>query len=179
VRPLQAVCSPSCAKAQVDKAKARQAEAQRIADVRMTKAQREALKTLPTLLKEAQKEFNRYIRLRDIRAGHGCISCATPYATSEALTGGGWDAGHYRSVGSAPHLRFEPENVHLQCKRCNQHKSGNAVDYRIGLAQRIGLRALESLEADQAGRKWTRDDVRAIRDQYRAMARELEKQCQS
>ncbi len=33
---------------------------------------------------------------------------------SEKL-GGGFDAGHYRSRGAAPHLRFYTLNIHGQC----------------------------------------------------------------
>lgn len=51
---------------------------------------------------------------------------------------GGWDAGHYRSRGSASHLRFNLLNIHKQCVKCNRFNSGNAVDYRIRLIKRIG-----------------------------------------
>ena len=123
-------------------------------------------------MKDAQAAFNKYIRLRD--AGKPCICCGGNL-TSDAI-GGGFDAGHYRSVGSAPHLRFDERNVHGQRKQCNRYGAGRAVDYRIGLIGRIGIDQVESLEADQTPRKLTVEDLRQIRDAYRAKARELEKE---
>jgi hypothetical protein len=42
------------------------------------------------------------------------------------------------------------------------------VDYRIGLIERIGLPAVEALESDQEPRKYSIQDLKAIRDEYRA-----------
>jgi hypothetical protein len=50
------------------------------------------------------------------------------------------------------------------------------VDYRIGLIGRIGLEAVEALEADNRVHKWERDELIAIRDLYRRKRKELEKQ---
>jgi hypothetical protein len=50
---------------------------------------------------------------------------------------------------------------------------GNVVGYRLGLIAKIGLEAVESLEADNTPKKWTRDDVRKIRDDYRKKLREM------
>jgi hypothetical protein len=68
------------------------------------KSLREALekaKTRGTHLKELQAAFNQWIRLRD--AGQPCIACGRYHQ-------GQLHAGHYRSVGSCPELRFEPDN---------------------------------------------------------------------
>lgn len=145
------------------------------ADRAKTKARKEAIKTIPQLLQECQREFNKFIRERDRMAGVVCISSGRPLDWS----GNGVDAGHYRSVGSAPHLRFDERNCHAQSKHDNQWKSGNAVDYRMGLIKRIGLEAVEALEADNRIHKWTREELTAIRDTYRAKVRELKKQRES
>ena len=65
-------------------------------------------------------------------------------------------------------MRFVESNCHRQLKRCNRYGAGRAVDYRIGLIARIGLAAVEAIESDQTLRKYTSDDLRAIRDEYRA-----------
>lgn len=124
---------------------------------------KERLKTRSDYLKEAQRAFNLYIRLRD--SGRGCICCGAPLQSGGV--GGGFDAGHYRSVGSAPHLRFDERNCHGQTKRCNRWGAGRAVDYRIGLVRRIGREAVEALEADQEPRHWTIEQLIAIRETYR------------
>lgn len=137
-----------------------------------TRARKAAIKTLPELKKEAQHAFNAYIRERDRVAGHRCISSGRLLDWS----GNGVDAGHYRSVGSAPHLRYDERNCHAQSKHDNQWKSGNAVDYRIGLIQRIGIEAVEALESDNRIHHWTREELIAIRDTYKRKLKELKAQ---
>ena len=125
-----------------------------------TRRRKEAIKTIPQLTREAQLAFNAYIRARDQAAGHDCISSGRPLDWS----GNAVDAGHYRSTGAAPHLRFNEDNCHAQSKHDNQFLAGNAIDYRIRLISRIGLERVEALEADNEIRKWTREELIAIRD---------------
>ena len=132
----QAVCSPKCALATVEVQKAKEKKSLAQADRREIKVRKEALKTRGDHIREAQQAFNEYIRTRDQAAGHLCISSGKPLDWS----GNAVDAGHYRSVGSAPHLRFDERNCHAQSKQDNRFLSGNAVDYRIGLIARIGRR---------------------------------------
>lgn len=127
------------------------------------------LKTKGDLIAEAQVAFNAYIRARDQLAGHPCISSGLPLDWS----GNNVDAGHYRSRGSAPHLRFNEDNVHAQSKQENRYKSGNAVDYRIGLIARIGLARVEALEADNEPRRYTVDELIAIKTLYRLKLKAL------
>ena len=109
---------------------------------------------------------NAYIRARD--ADQPCISCDT-------LTPSAWHAGHYMSVGSESALRYDPANIHRQCLACNVHKGSNAIQYRIRLVQRIGLAEVERLEGPQPVVKWTRESLKAIRDEFRRKAREVGK----
>jgi hypothetical protein len=161
----QQACSLSCA--------ARFAKKQRLSKEKQERAQtkerKAALKRIPDLIKEAQIEFNRFVRERD--AGKPCICCGRPLGTGDI--GGSFDAGHYRSTGSASHLRFDERNCHAQSKACNRWGAGRAVDYRIGLIARIGLAAVEALETDNTPHKWTREELIAIRDTYRAKVKEL------
>ena len=125
----QAVCSPKCGLAikDVNQDKARKA----IAEVgrKELRAAKERIKPKGQYMREAQAAFNAWIRARD--AAQPCISCGRHHD-------GKYDAGHYRTVGSNPALRFEPLNCHKQCVPCNQHKSGDIVNYRISLVVRIG-----------------------------------------
>ncbi len=102
------------------------------------RAKRESFKTKAQWDKEAQSAFNRYIRIRD--EGKPCVSCGSPLiGKSNYLTGSAIDASHYRSRGAASQLKFNVFNVHSACTRCNRQLSGNAVEYRIHLIERIGL----------------------------------------
>lgn len=121
------------------------------------------LKTRREYVADCQKAFNAMIRARDI--SQLCICCDKPL-TIEAV-GGGYDCGHYRSVGSAPHLRFDERNAHGQTKQCNRWGSGRAVDYRLGLIKRIGLEAVEALECDQTTRKYTVVELKELITEFR------------
>lgn len=155
-----------------DKAHKQRAKAERIAqreDRKTIRMKMENLKTRSDYLKEAQQAFNSFIRERDRLSGHYCISSGRPLDWS----GNSVDAGHYRSIGSAPHLRFDERNCHAQSKHDNRYLAGNAVDYRIGLIARIGLEAVEALEADQTPRKHTIEQLKAIKAHYVAKLKEL------
>lgn len=119
---------------------------------------KEKLKTVGDYTKEAQASINKYIRLRD--DGKPCISCGS---LPEQKLGGTMDAGHYRSRGSAGHLRFNVFNIHAQCVKCNRYNSGNAVDYRISLIKKIGLDRVEKLENDNSPRKFTIEYLKRVK----------------
>lgn len=111
--------------------------------------------------KKAQAMFNAYIRLRD--ADCGCISCNKP-----ANWQGQWAAGHYRTVGAHPELRFNELNVHKQCNRdCNSGKSGNVLEYRIRLIQKIGLLNVDFLEGAHEPARYRIEDYKDIYRVYR------------
>jgi hypothetical protein len=160
---MQKVCSPTCAR--------RKVEADKKAEKESLKARKAAIETIPQLIKEAQHAFNAFIRARD--HDKPCICCGRPLGTSDV--GGAFDCGHYRSTGSASHLRFDERNAHAQRKDCNRWGAGRVVDYRIGLVARIGLEAVESLESENEVVKWDRDTLRQIKTIYRAKARDLKK----
>lgn len=165
-------CIDGYAEAQAAKAERAEAKAARAAakvERAETRRRKEAIKTIPVLIKEAQHAFNAFIRARDQE--QPCICCGRPLGDGDV--GGAFDAGHYRSTGSASHLRFHEHNVHAQRKQCNRYGAGRAVDYRIGLISRIGLEAVEALEAQNVPHKWTREELIQIRDTYRAKLKEL------
>jgi hypothetical protein len=165
-------CGPTCAQIIAVADRKRLAAKLATADRAKTRERKEALKTRSQWTKEAQIAFNAYIRARDQLAGYACISSGRALDWS----GNGVDAGHFRSVGSAPHLRFHEDNVHAQSKHDNQYKSGNAVDYRLGLIARIGLARVEALESDQAPRHYTIEDLAAIKATYKAKRSALKKE---
>ena len=161
-RPLQSACSAPCA---IALATAVREKSDRAAD----RAKREKLKTRSDWVREAQTAFNAFIRARD--HGRPCICCGG--FGNGWSRGGEFDAGHYRSRGAAPHLRFDERNVHAQLKRCNRYASGNVFGYRKGLIERIGQQQVAALECDETPGRWSIEELKAIRDQYRRRAREI------
>lgn len=150
----QKVCGYRCA-VKVPKIE-RQVEAKK------TRERKERIKPRSDWMKEAQVAFNRFIRIRDEEKP--CISCGRMHQ-------GKWNAGHYMSVGARPELRFDEANVHKQCEPCNSWLSGNLVFYRIELQKRIGEAEMIRLEGPLQVKKYTIDDLKQIRDTYRAKAK--------
>ena len=163
---FQSWCSPECgvqiARDKQQKERAALAKIERKA-IREAK---ERIKPRSEHAREAQAAFNAWVRERD--AEQPCISCCRHHQ-------GKYDAGHFRSVGSNPALRFEPLNCHKQCVPCNRHKSGNAIEYRIGLVARIGADAVAWLEGPHEPKHYSIDDLKQIKAQYRAMTRKLQR----
>lgn len=166
-------CIAGYADAREEKAKRTEAKkmknerARERAEIRERKA---ALKRIPDLINDAKKICHEYIRERD--KGLPCISCGKPPPDASDYHGGR-DAGHYRSVGSASHLRFHEDNIHGQCVHCNQWKAGNAVDYRIRLLERIGSERVIALEENNAIHKWQKSELIEIAATYRMKLKEL------
>jgi Bacteriophage Lambda NinG protein len=115
-------------------------------------------------MREAQAAFNAWIRYRD--KDRGCISCGT--------RDGKKNAGQYHSVGARQELRFEPLNLHLQCERCNTYLHGNLIAYRDGLLDRIGWAGMYVLEQLVPAKKYTVDDLKSIKEEYKAYVKNNE-----
>ncbi|OOF39066.1 recombinase NinG [Rodentibacter mrazii] len=175
VSSLQKVCSPKCAialsKAQSRKKREMLEKQERLATNQRMKALKEKLKSKGELTSEAQSAVNKYIRLRD--ENKPCISCGRPLVKEQF--GGGFDAGHFRSRGSAPHLRFYTLNIAGQCKKCNRWGGGMYDQFRIGLVERLGAEKVEAIESDQRPRHYREDDLRRIKQIFAKKARMLEK----
>lgn len=165
-RPLQAVCGPRCAVKQATAA----SKAKKAAERATTKARREALKTIADRIATAQKECNAYIRLRDMH--QGCIDCGKPFEPQRP--GGSMDAGHFRSRGAAPNLRFNEDNIFGQRKNCNRPGGATAADFRAGVVARIGEARVQAIESDNAPRKWTHAELIQIAATYKQKRKALE-----
>lgn len=125
-----------------------------------------------------QSEFNRMIRLLD--EGRPCISCG------RGECGSFWDAGHKRSVGSCPELRFDPRNCHRQgsgCNRANRRPDKNnakgaetiAQEYEARLRDRYGDELVDWVNGPHEMPRWRDDDLKALRAVFAAECRRLQK----
>lgn len=91
--------------------------------------------TTAKLKERAQMVFNAWIRDRDKHLP--CISCQKARVEQ---------AGHYYAAGKYNHLRFNEDNVHGQCVRCNYYMHGNLIPYRDNLLAKIGQTRFNKLE---------------------------------
>jgi hypothetical protein len=156
-RPFQKCCSIPCA-IEMGRSEKQKKEKKEL------RARKAALKTRAQWAKEAQAAFNAYIRARD--CGQPCISCGRFHT-------GQIHAGHYLSVGAHPELRFNEDNVHAQCRPCNEFLSGNIVNYRPRLIDKIGLERVEILEGPHDPVKHTIDELKEIKRVYSLKTKEL------
>jgi hypothetical protein len=89
-----------------------------------------------------------------------------------------YDAGHYYSASGTPQLLFNEFNCNGQCVFCNQHKSGNLIEYRKGLINRYGIDSLldlETLADDKSKRTHTKEYYIEIESIYKLKCKNLEK----
>ena len=168
-RSTQQVCSVKCAmamgKRKAEEKRKKLEKADRLEASRRMRERKEKLKSRSDWLKDLQRVFNEFIRLRD--KDLPCISCGRYHE-------GQYHAGHYRSVGACPELRFNEDNVHKQCSACNNHLSGNILEYRLGLIEKIGLERVEFLERqDHPPLKLSVEEIKDLIKVYKAKVKEL------
>jgi hypothetical protein len=125
-------------------------------------------KTLSQLKATAVRHFHKFIRERD--KGKPCVSCGK-FTTLQA--------GHFYSAGNFPETRFDEDNVHGQCKKCNYFLSGNLLPYKTELISRIGQDRFQIIEnkitmSKRTRFKWDRFFLIEIIEKYK----ELNKQSQ-
>lgn len=123
------------------------------------------LETVQDYIKMAQIIFNKYIRLRD--KGQVCISCQKPPLKE--------NAGHFFNANNHYNVRFDERNVNLQCEHCNTYLSGNLLEYRTNLINKIGNSEFLILEADaRKTRKFTKEELKEIMAIYKKKCKDLE-----
>lgn len=122
------------------------------------------LETVQDIVKAAQIVFNKYIRERD--KNETCISCKNIPKKS--------NAGHFWNANNHWNVRFDEDNVHLQCERCNSFLSGNLIEYRANLITKIGPERFSKLEAKaRVTRKFTKDELKEIIEKYKYLVRDM------
>ena len=166
-------CGFVLATAKLGKAKRKAEIAAKVAAVKERKAdavKRQDMKTIAQLIAAAQIPFNLFIRLRD--QNKGCFVCARPFRD---VPGQVQHAGHVRSRGAAGHLRFNESNCLGECEGCNGPNGAKPHQIKTGAIERIGQEQYDALEADNTPHKWGRDELIAIKADYTAKARQLQK----
>lgn len=130
-----------------------------------TKQEKKAeLLTVQDWIKITQATFNKFIRLRD--EGNVCISCQKPPKKK--------NAGHYFNANNHWNIRFNEDNVHLQCEYCNTSLSANLIEYQIHLIEKIGQERYDALDGiARKTRKFTIAELQEINEIYKAKIKNL------
>lgn len=93
------------------------------------------------LEEKAQKLINAKVRARDSANGFFiCISCQNLKPINQM------NAGHYYPKEFYKSVRFDLDNIHGQCVRCNKYLSANLIEYRKNLVLKIGEKRLQQLD---------------------------------
>ena len=126
-------------------------------------------KSLPKLKADLQEVFNRFIRYRDL--GKPCISCGQF---------GLLQAGHFFPVKGYDGLRYDEDNVHGECQRCNGFDDMHLLGYNENLIERIGFDRVKALKGRAAeykmnGYKFTRSELTELIKIYKQKVAELER----
>ncbi len=182
-RPTAIVCSGECAaslalseRLKAEKRKAVKAAKLAATDRKDTRAKLDKLKSRAQWAKEAQAAVNKVVRLRDMLAGRGCITCGAQPAQK---WGGTMDAGHFRSVGSAPHLRFFTPQIALQCVTCNRYQGGRTLDFRRALVEQYGAAWVDALESRQEMARFDILYLQRLKAVFSKLGRRLEKRLEA
>lgn len=123
------------------------------------------LMTIQDYIKLAQTVFNKYVRLRDKLSP--CISCQKKPLKE--------NAGHFWNANNHWNVRFNEDNVHLQCEHCNTYLSGNLINYRENLLKKIGESKFNLLEAEaKKTRKFTVQELKEIIATYKQKIKQFE-----
>ena len=77
------------------------------------------------------------------------------------------DAGHFFSKTFSA-LRFNEDNVHSECKRCNQYDDQHLKGYEVRLKEKIGLKRFNLLlENYNKPHKWDRQELLNLIAKYK------------
>lgn len=153
----------------------KQAQKTRVEEKKKLKVRRFMVSKPSTQEAEAQKAFNKYIRVRDY--GRPCISCGVSmdWERVSMLSGSDVNAGHFKSVGAHRELRFNTFNCNAQCVTCNKYKSGNVSNYRVGMVDKYGSRIVERLERYSAPRRHDAEYLARVKDIFNRRAMQLQR----
>tara|TARA_R110002096_G_scaffold423182_1_gene630138 strand:- start:31 stop:627 length:597 start_codon:yes stop_codon:yes gene_type:complete len=136
-------------------------------------------KSLKWQHKQTQPVFNKLRRLQELKwfSDRGlepvCISCEKPLGNDQ------WCNGHFKSVGANGRLRYDFKNSYLQHNNnCNNHKSGDATQYKIGLIDRfgeeVGREIISYCEENNSPIKRTWQELEAMRKEFNKQIKMLE-----
>lgn len=154
------VCSPACTIKLAEMKRLKAAAAHEQEERAAHRVKKIAAKRHGDWEGDLQKLVNKYVRIRDVN--EPCISCGTARTVQ-------WEAGHYIAVGANNTIRFDLDNIHKQCHRCNVQLSSNAVMYRIGLVKKIGIERVERLEGPHPPKKLSIPELREEIDRYKGL----------
>tara|TARA_Y100000401_G_C8245839_1_gene185499 strand:+ start:229 stop:633 length:405 start_codon:yes stop_codon:yes gene_type:complete len=124
------------------------------------------------LIKQLDSIFSKFVRMRDADdSGMAtCISCGAVKKWREG------DAGHFISRGKMS-TRYDEQNVHFQCKKCNIFRNGEQYLYSLALDRKYGEGTAERIYLESNKTKKTSiGELRRMIKHYTRKVDEITKQ---
>lgn len=124
------------------------------------------------LIKQLDSIFSKFVRMRDADdSGMAtCISCGAVKKWREG------DAGHFISRGKMS-TRYDEQNVHFQCKKCNIFRNGEQYLYSLALDRKYGEGTAERIYLESNKTKKTSiGELRRMIKHYTRQVDEITKQ---
>lgn len=114
------------------------------------------------LVKDLDSAFSQYVRLVDTVDGMTtCVTCGDVKPWKQM------QAGHFYTRGRYP-TRWDEDNVHPQCYRCNIIYKGNYIHYTKYMIDFYGRDWVDDLEKRSlSGDKIPTPDIRTLTDYYK------------
>lgn len=124
------------------------------------------------LITKLDSVFSKYIRLRDADTNGmcQCISCGRVFPLNQM------DCGHFIPRGHMG-TRFDEDNCHAQCVRCNRFMDGNLVEYERRLKRKIGADGIGELNnRANSVKKYYEWELEEMITSYKQECKALEKE---
>jgi len=129
---------------------------------------------------------HKYVRMRDVNwskaAGHYfvCIACGklfdvTLFSDRSIYNGRNLQASHYFNDDKFASVRYDLDNLHLSCERCNSPRGlhGNKENYHRNLVLKIGKKAFEELEQKAHKiKQWDVIELEMLTEEFKFKARQ-------
>ena len=162
------VCSINCAIKHTEAKNARLEERRAVIARRELKQAKEAIKKPQEWFNECKTIAQKYARIRDF--ADGCISC-----DKGVNWWGQWHGSHFMPAGNNKAVALNLLNIHKACSECNNHKSGNLIEYQDRLIKKIGIEKVEWLKSQKQPHRFDVDYLRRYKKVIGKRLRRLEK----
>ena len=126
----------------------------------------------PTITKARSKAWDamsQYIRQKDAVDGYSkCVTCGNVNHYKKH------HAGHFIPQSQGNAVRFEENNVHVQCLRCNVHLGSNGPEYYTFMLDTYGQEEIDRLRAlSNTTVKYTIADLQELEQKFKQKLEDL------
>lgn len=133
---------------------------------KVVKSKKPKAKTRGYYVRQLDKVFSTFIRLRD--QDNGCITCNSQAPWKEQQDGHFFTRGRFAT-------RWHEHNNHMQCVRCNVFLKGNYIIYTIKMIDKYGREFVNELETlSKSTKKITTQEIKDMIEYYSKTVKDMQ-----